>query len=79
MAQKVGIKKPQICQAGSAVTFEDSCTTGAEHSKIFFILPLRSSPFFKNIFLKVDHPSDKSPRGSYHWGGTFKFLFYVLF
>lgn len=30
MAKEIGIKKPQICQAGSAETFEGSNTTGNE-------------------------------------------------
>lgn len=57
MAQKVSTKKPQICQAGSAVTFEDSCTTGAEQRKHSLIFPQRSSKSLKNSLRKIDHPS----------------------
>ena len=56
MAQELGIKKPQICQAGSAETFEGSCTAGAEHIKISFILTCRSSQYYNN-FVENDHPS----------------------
>lgn len=67
MAHQLGIKKPQICQAGSAETFEDSSTTGAEQLRSLFNLIRISSQFYKNNFVENDRPSYPNCSGRAPW------------
>ena len=82
MARKSGIKKPQICQAGSAVTFEGSCTTGAEQLTRSFLFICRSSQFLKKNLQKIDHPSYSDCSERAPWAlitGVGPLNFYSLF
>ena len=38
----MGIKKPPICQAGSAEAFVDSTATGREHNKLYTFRSVQS-------------------------------------
>jgi len=67
----MGIKKPLICQAGSAEAFLDSAATGREHYKYIYIIGFVKGYLEAKVFTRTPEAQLSSNRR----GQAFLYIF----